>query len=133
MAARASSTFQVTNWVEKPFDEVTAGGPKLTRASVTKIFRGDLEGDGTVTYLMVHRPDGTAAFTGVERVIGRLAGKTGTFVLEHQGTFENGTAKATCRVVVGSGTGDLEGLRGEGRFEADGREAPFDLEYEIGG
>lgn len=131
MSARASSMFQVTNWEEKPFDEVAGGGPRLTRASVTKVFRGQLEGDGSVTYLMVHRPDGTAAFTGVERVIGRLAGKTGTFVLEHRGSYENGTAKATCRVVRGSGTGDLEGLRGEGTFEAGGREAPFELEYEL--
>ena len=133
MGVRASSKFQVTHWEEKPFDEVGGGAPRLTRASVTKVFRGELEGDGTVTYLMVHRADGTASFTGIERVIGRLAGKTGTFVLEHSGTYENGTAKATCRVVAGSGTGDLTGLQGQGTFEADGREAPFEMEYELGG
>ena len=120
MSTKATATFQVTNWEEKPVKE-TAGGPRLTRATVTKIFRGELEGDATVEYLMVHRPDGTAAFVGVEHVIGKLAGRPGSFVLEHEGTFENGLAKATCRVVAGTGTGKLAGLEGKGSFEAEGK------------
>ncbi len=132
MGTQASATFQITNWDEKPVHEMV-GGPKLSRASVTKVFRGELEGDGTVEYLMVYRGDGTAAFLGVERVVGRLGGKPGSFVLEHEGTFENGKAKATCRVVKGTGTGELSGIRGEGSFEAEGKEAPFAMEYELGG
>jgi hypothetical protein len=128
MSTQANSTFQVTNWDEKPYHE-DGDGPKLTRAAVTKVFRGELEGDATVEYLMVHCADGTATFVGIERVEGTLNGKSGSFVLEHLGTFEQGTAKAKCRVVTGSGTGDLMGLQGEGSFEARGREAPFDLEY----
>jgi hypothetical protein len=132
MSTQASATFQVTNWEEKPFNQIP-GGAKLTRATVTKVFRGELEGDATVEYLMVHRTDGTAAFVGVEHVIGKLSGKPGAFVLEHEGTFENGKAKATCRVVTGTGTGELEGLEGRGHFEAEGKEAPFALDYELGG
>ena len=98
MGTRASATFQVSSWDEKPFNEID-GGPKLTRASVTKTFGGDLEGESTVEYLMVHRADGTADFVGVERVSGSLHGRSGSFVLEHRGSFEGGTAKATCRVV----------------------------------
>ena len=130
MGTRASATFEVTNWDEKPFNEID-GGPKLTRATVTKTFRGDLEGDAIVEYLMVHRTDGTATFVGVERVSGKLGGRSGSFVLEHQGSFESGTAKATCRVIPGAGTGELTGLRGEGSFEAAHREAPFVLDYEL--
>ena len=129
---RANATFQVTNWDEKPFDEID-GGAKLTRATITKAFLGDIEGDATVEYLMVYRPDGTATFVGVERISGKLGEKSGSFVLEHVGTFEKGTAKATCRVVSGSGTGELTGLQGEGSFEAEGREAPFVLDYEFAG
>lgn len=58
MSTHASATFEVTNWEEKPFHE-KEGEPKLTRATVTKTFHGDLEGDATVEYLMVHRVDGT--------------------------------------------------------------------------
>ncbi len=130
MSTRASATFEVTNWDEKPYDEVE-GGPKLSRATVTKAFHGDIEGNATVEYLMVHRPDGTASFVGIERISGKLGGKSGSFVLEHLGTFEAGTAKATCRVVSGSGTGELTGLQGEGSFEAGGMKAPFALDYEF--
>jgi len=130
MSAKANSTFEITNWDEKPYHE-GGGDPRLTRATVTKVFRGELEGDATVEYLMVHRTDGTATFVGIERVEGTLNGKSGSFVLEHLGTFEHGTAKASCRVITGSGTGELTGLQGEGSFEAQGREAPFDLEYEF--
>lgn len=132
MRERATSTFQVTNWEEKPYDEMD-GGPRLTRARVSKVFQGELEGDGSVVYLMTHRTDGTATFVGIERVTGRLHGKTGSFVLEHNGTFEGGVAKAVCRVIPGSGTGDLAGLRGEGTFATDDKRAPFDLEYELDG
>jgi len=130
MGTRASATFEVTNWDEKTYDE-REGGPNLTRAVVTKGFSGDIEGEATVEYLMVHRPEGTASFVGVERITGKLAGKSGSFVLEHRGTFEGGIAKAVCQVVAGSGTEELAGLRGEGSFEATGREAPFTLDYEF--
>ena len=57
-----------------------------------------------------------ANFVGLERIVGRLGDRSGSFVLQHSGTFEGGTAKATWFVVPGSGTGDLRGLRGEGGF-----------------
>jgi hypothetical protein len=130
MSTRASAMFQVTNWDEKPYHE-GEGEPKLTRATVTKTFSGDLEGEAFLEYLMVHRADGTAAFVGMERVKGKLGGKSGTFVLEHRGTHGDGTARAICRIVPGSGTGELTGLQGEGGFAARGREAPFALDYDF--
>ena len=130
MSTRASATFQVTNWDEKPYHE-EKGEPKLTRATVTKTFRGELEGESVVEYLMVHQAEGTAAFVGMEHVKGKLGGKSGTFVLEHRGTYVGGTARAVCRIVPGSGTGELARLQGEGGFAARGREAPFALDYEF--
>jgi hypothetical protein len=130
MSKRATATFEVKNWDEKPFSEID-GGPKLTRVSVTKSFQGDIEGEGTQEYLMIHREDGTAGFMGLERVVGKIGGRAGSFVLEHQGTFEGGTAKATCNVVPGSGTGQLSGMRGKGGYEARTRQAPIDLDYDF--
>ena len=131
MSKRATATFQVTNWDEQPFSEID-GGPKLTRATVTKSYHGDIEGAGILEYLMIHRDDGTASFVGLERVTGSLGDRSGSFVLQHTGTFEGGTAKATCTVVPGSGTGDLSSLRGEANFAAEGREAPITLDYDLG-
>ncbi|MDH3216427.1 MAG: DUF3224 domain-containing protein [Candidatus Krumholzibacteria bacterium] len=130
MSTHASATFEVKHWDEKPFNEID-GGPKLTRVSVSKSFQGDIDGEGTLEYLMMHRNDGTADFVGLERVTGRLGDLSGSFVLLHRGTFASGTAKATCVVVAGSGTGELAGLRGEGFFEAKSRQAPITLDYDI--
>ncbi len=71
MSNKVDASFQVNSWDEKPFHEID-GGPKLTRASLTKTFRGDLEGEGTLEYLMIHGKDGVSSFMGVERVVGRL-------------------------------------------------------------
>ena len=131
MSTHATATFQVKSWDEKPYNEID-NGPKLTRVSVTKSFSGDIEGEGTLEYLMIHRDDGSASFVGLERVVGRVGDRSGSFVLQHLGTYEEGTAKATFCVVPGSGTADLRGLRGEGSFaSAHAEHYPITLDYEF--
>jgi hypothetical protein len=131
MSTHAASTFRVTTWDEKPFSE-GVDGPKLARVSVTKSFSGDIEGEGTLEYLMAYREDGSASFIGLERVVGRIGDRSGSFVLEHTGTFEGGTAKATWAVVQGSGTGDLQGISGVGGFaSAHADQYPMTLDYDF--
>jgi len=132
MKQTAKSRFAIQGWEEKPYSEGD-NLPKLARASVTKAFTGDLEGEGRVEYLMMYRSDGSASFVGFERVVGSIGGKAGTFVLQRTGVFENGQAKEAYVVVPGSGTGDLIGLKGDGNSEVGhGMEHPFELDYEIG-
>lgn len=132
MKQRANATFAITGWDEKPYDD--AGDlPKLTRASVTKTFRGDIEGESRVEYLMMYGADGSATYVGLERVVGRLGEKSGSFVLQRTGTFDGNTAKERYSVIPGSGTGDLKGLRGEGSSAAvHAKENPMTLDYELG-
>ena len=131
MKKTANGRFAIKNWEEKPYSE-GQGLPKLTRASVTKTFTGDIEGEGQVEYLMAYRSDGSATFVGLERVTGRIGGKAGTFVLQRTGTFENGQAKESYSVVPGSATGELQGLRGDGSTGVGhGLEHPFNLSYEL--
>ena len=130
MKKTVNARFAIKSWDEKPYSE-GEGQPKLTRASVTKTFTGDLEGESSVEYLMMYRSDGTATFVGLERVVGRLGGKSGSFVLQRTGVFEGGEAKESYSVVPGSGTGELQGLRGEGNSAVGhGMEHPFALSYE---
>jgi hypothetical protein len=117
MTTRASATFRITAWDEKPYAEFE-GGRKLTRASVKKSFQGDIEGESALEYLMAYGADGSASFVGMEHVVGRLGNRSGSFVLQHSGTFAGGIATAAWFVVPGSGTGELGGLRGEGGFAA---------------
>ena len=48
---------------------------------------------------MMYRSDGSATFVGLERVVGHVAGKAGSFVLQRTGLFENGVAKESYLVV----------------------------------
>ena len=128
----ANSRFAIKSWDEKPYSE-GPDLPKLTRAAVTKTFTGDIAGEGRVEYLMMYRSDGSAAFVGLERVVGQVAGKAGSFVLHRTGVFENGIAKESYFVIPGSGTGDLTNMRGEGTSAVGhGSEHPFVLNYELG-
>jgi hypothetical protein len=131
MGESANARFTITSWDEKPWSE-GEDIPRLTRATVIKAFSGDIDGTGQVEYLMMYRKDGSASFVGLERVTGRVSGKTGTFVLQRTGVFENGTATESYVVVPDSGTGELRGLRGEGSSAVGhGNEHPFSLRYHV--
>jgi hypothetical protein len=127
----AHARFAIKGWDEKPYSE-GPDLPKLTRASVTKTLTGDIEGESQSEYLMMYRAGGSATFVGYERVTGRLAGKSGTFVLQRTGVFEDGQAKESYSVVAGSGTGELQGLSGQGTSSVGhGMEHPFTLDYAL--
>jgi len=91
MKQTASARFSIKSWDEKPYSE-GKDLPKMTRASVDKTFTGDIDGEGHVEYVMAYRSDGTAAFVGLERITGRIAGRSGSFVLQRTGVFEGGQA-----------------------------------------
>jgi hypothetical protein len=132
MSTRATGTFKIQGWDEKPYAEIE-GGRKLTQASVSQAFAGDVEGEGTVEWLMCYRPDETADFVGLQRIVGQIGDRSGSFVLlQTEGTFDGKEAKGQLSVVPGSGTGDLEGLRGSGEFSAPlGGEPSISLEYDF--
>ena len=131
MRKTAKARFKITNWNEEPYSAGT-GIPKLTSASVTKTLTGDIDGEGHVEYLMAYVAEDNASLVGMERVTGTLAGKSGTFVLRRTGVYENGEAKETYTVVPGSATGELQGLKGEGKTSVGhGMEFPFELSYEL--
>jgi len=131
MKKTANARFAIKAWDEKPYSE-GQDLPKLSRASVKKTLTGDIAGESQVEYLMMYRADGSATFVGLERITGRLGGKSGSFVLQRSGVFENGQAKESYTIVPGSGTGELRGLRGEGSTSVGhGMEHPFSLSYEL--
>ena len=127
----ATATFSLKNWDEKPYDQID-GGPKLTRASVLYGFEGELAGEGRLEYLMTYLPDASALFVGYQRFVGRVGNREGSFVFQHGGRFANGVATDTWRVVEGSGTGALAGIRGQIEFAAAHQEQyEVIFEYEL--
>lgn len=125
----SQSQFQIKSWDEKPYFE-DHGGIKLTRAVVTKFYTGGISGEGSLEYLMAYNPDGTAHFVGIEHIIGKIGNKSGSFLLSHEGTFQNGVATSRFKVVAGSAVAELKGLAGSGSYSTGhAMTVPFDFEY----
>ena len=126
---RATGTINVKIWEPVPYDQ-PGDGPTLVRIHVEEDFSGDIEGSGVVEFLQAQMADDAASFVGIERVKGRLASRSGTFLLQDQGTLKGTTVSGEWFVVPGSGTGELSGLRGEGSFTAQlGQGADITLDY----
>jgi hypothetical protein len=99
---------------------------------VTQTFSGDIEGEGTVEYLMMYSNEAFACFIGQQRIVGHVGGRSGSFVLHLSGTFDGSKAEATWSVVPGSATGELRGMRGEGNFSVPlGKTASVTLDYKF--
>lgn len=131
MATHATGTIEMKSWEERPFAE-TEGAPKLARANGSDLYHGDLEGEASFEYLMMYQDENTANYVGMERFVGRLGDRQGSFVLEITGTFANGVVTAEWHVVSGSGTGELRGVRGSGGFTWKGHhESSITFDYDL--
>jgi hypothetical protein len=125
---RAQAKITVHSAEAKPFDQTA--GPPLMEINIRETFAGDLDGESTVRALQMRGEDQSTSMISMQRFLGKLGGRQGSFVLQGQETVENGKIKATWFVVPGSGTGDLAGLRGEGGFEgAFGKGSEGTLDY----
>ena len=117
MQSNLEGIFQVTGWDEKPYSE-DSDGSKLTNAQVTQTYTGSIEGESQVQYIMAHNSDKSATFVGMEKVTCTINGKSGSFVIQHNGKFENGVASSNFVIVTDSGQGELSDIEGSGNFES---------------
>ena len=125
----AIGKINVRTYEPSPYDQPD-DGPALVRIHVEESFSGDIQGEGVATFLQTTMRDDEASFVGVERVTGSVGGRSGTFVLQDQGTVKDAVVSGDWFVVPGSGTGELAGLRGEGGFKAAlGQGADITLDY----
>ena len=125
----AKGTTEVTRYEPTTYDE-TSEGPKLIEVQLVETFRGALEAQGTARVLQAHWGDGALRYCTIERVVGALAGRKGSFLLQVEGTVHGGHNKGAWSVIPGSATGELRGLRGDGGFEAEhGKRGAWTLDY----
>jgi hypothetical protein len=116
MSTHIEARFEIASWDETPFD----GGDdatKLTEALVSKRYEGDIEGTSTTKWLMTYAADKSAVFVGIEHITGTIGGKKGGIVLLHDGEYRDGVASAV--LSIASGTDELAGAAGTGKFRAD--------------
>jgi hypothetical protein len=81
---------------------------------------------------MLYSDESSARVLGFERIIGQVLGKSGSFMLEHKGVFEDGIVKINLEIVPGSDRYQLVGLTGGGFFDVQHpEEYPLTLEFEF--
>jgi hypothetical protein len=110
------------------------GGAAFGRVRFEKRFHGALEATSVVEMLSAGNPaSGSAGYVGVEHVIGTLQGRSGRFMLQHNGVMDRGQASLTLTVVPDTGTDELSGLRGSMQIDiADGGAHFYTFEYALG-
>lgn len=132
----ALATFELSDQQQIPTadDVPSVVGVDLSHNSFTKTFSGDLEGS-SITQMLSARSPGGAGYVAMERIVGRLGDRVGTFVLLHMGTLdETGEPTGHWNIVPGSGTGELAGISGHAHIGADPDGTHrFQLHYELDG
>lgn len=121
--------FEILSW-----DETWTGEPAegwvLARATVRKRLTGALEATSVAELTTTGQGTGRA-YSALEHVEGTLAGRTGTFLLQHGGAGDETGQRAFGHVVPGTGTGELAGLTGDAVFAHDDEGARITLTWSI--
>lgn len=131
----------MTHHATGPFDvkltpqtsELDGVDPKLGRMAIDKQFHGDLEASSKGQMLTgMTDTKGSAGYVAIERVTGSLAGRTGSFILQHHATMDRGAPHLSIVVVPDSGSGALTGLTGTMNIiiAPDGKHT-YDFDYDL--
>src|SRR5664279_668666 len=107
---KADATLKMAGWEETVKEDIDHGegetkngvyypkrGVTMSEASFT--YSGDLEGTSTVLYLITYKPDEAAPVLAVERFVGTVAGREGSFVMTSTGTQSPGDVRGHAEVV----------------------------------
>ena len=133
---QANAVYVVKDWDRKPWrsqSAANASGAKLFRLEVQSVYEGDIQGEGTIQYLITQNADGSGNYMALEKIRGSVGGRSGSFVLQRTGTFAHGKLQETVAVAAGSGTDALSGLSGHATLEFAGHQEryPIQLAYEV--
>lgn len=109
-----------------------AAGP-FARLVLDKRYHGELDATGCGQMLAFRsHQEGSAGYVAMEQVTGTLAGRAGSFVLQHVGTMKQGAVVTLAVTVVpDSGTGDLTGLAGDMSIIFEGSQHVYEFRYTL--
>lgn len=111
----------------KPVESAAVG-----RMTIDKTFSGDLAGTSQGEMLGHLSPvRGSGGYVALEKVTATLAGRKGSFVLQHTGTMAGGKQELRITVVPDSGTEGLEGLAGNMDIQIDGKAHFYTFRYTL--
>jgi hypothetical protein len=126
MQQTASGEFEVKL---TPFASAEA---KVGSLEIKKTFSGDLTATSSGQMLAVRTPvENSAGYVAMELVNGSLAGRSGTFALQHSGTMNHGAQSLSVTVVPDSATGELAGLSGSMQIKIEGGKHYYTFTYAL--
>lgn len=126
----ADGTFEVQMTGEPPYEVVD--GISLSRASFDKRFSGPLNGTSKVQMLAARtKVPNSAGYVALERIVGELEGRSGSFVVVHLGLMNQGAQSLTIHIVPDSGTGALVGIAGKMAIRIEGGQHYYALDYSL--
>ena len=112
VSTHAEGSFDVKMAPRPPDDQSDDSG--VGRMTFDKQFHGDLEATSKGQMLAVTTSEKTSAgYVALEKVTGKLKGRSGSFALEHTGIMNRGVPELSVMVVPDSGTDQLKGLTGK--------------------
>ena len=133
----AIGTYSVTKWEENTCNQISSE-MKMTKATVEYTITGDINCQAGVEYLMFYKyvdskdpHQSSAIYIGLIRLVGKVHGQEGSFVVEDHGVFDHGIAHSELQIIPGSGTGEFKSIHGAGRYRADQKGATFELDYQL--
>ena len=129
MPRHAKGSFDVTITPQE-----SAADAPVARMLLYKEFHGDLEAIAHGEMLAASEPlTGAAVYVAIDRVTGTLHGRSGSFLMAHRGIANADGQTLDIVIVAGSGTGQLEGIKGTVGIEIRGKEHLYGVEYELPG
>jgi hypothetical protein len=129
VTTHATGTFEVKLTPQAPEAGVDAS---LGRMTIDKQFHGDLEATSNGQILTAGTAvAGSAGYVAMERVSGKLRGRSGSFALQHTGTMAHGAFQLSVTVVPDSGTGELVGIAGAMKIIIDSGKHSYEFDYTL--
>ena len=116
----------------QPADE-NVGDPAIGRLALDKTFTGGLAGvsKGQMLGSQSETESGKGGYVAMERFVGTLDGKKGSFLLQHIGTMDDRGAVMDISVVPGTGTDELKGIGGKFTIKIEGKKHFYEFEYTL--
>jgi hypothetical protein len=129
VSATAKGTFDVKA-APQPTAESDDSG--IARLALDKQFHGDLEAVSKGQMLAASTATkGSAGYVAIEKVTGTLAGRKGSFALQHIGTMNRGVPSLNVSVIPDSGTDQLTGLSGKMSIEIKDGKHSYSFAYSL--
>jgi hypothetical protein len=117
MELHLDAPFRIDSWDAVPDPgPVDPDAPPTGRVALAKTYTGAVLTGSATGHALTCQGGRGASYVAQERITGTLAGRRGSFVLEHGASLGEGVETVQwARVVAGSATGELTGLLGTGQ------------------